>query len=224
MTATLNVLTISDRESDYLYHADAGIRFPDIDLILSCGDLSYQYIEFVQDALRAPLYYVRGNHAPTVEYGETTDRRGPLGGCDLHRKCVNFHGLLMAGFEGSLRYRNGPFQYSQAEMWGIVIEMLPALLLNRVRHGRYLDVLVSHAPSWGVNDGQDKAHQGFKALRWLLKAVRPRYHFHGHTHILGSSQSVVTSYEGTQVINTYGYRRGTIEYPRVKSKRPLGNE
>lgn len=220
----LSVLVISDRESEYLYSSDAALRFPGIDLVISCGDLSYQYIEFVQDALRAPLYYVRGNHAPSIEYGALMDRRGPQGGCDLHRNLATFRGLLMAGFEGSVRYRPGPHQYSQLEMWAMVLEILPGLLLNRVRFGRPLDVLVTHAPPWGINDGADPAHQGFRALRWLVSVARPAFHFHGHMHVLGSAQSVVTRFGSTQVVNTYGYRKTVVEVPRGPGDRTTAHD
>lgn len=207
MLEDLNVLTISDRVSDYLYHAEAEARFAGVDLVLSCGDLPYHYVEFVQDALRAPLFYVRGNHAQNVEIGEGQERRGPPGGIDLHRRTAEHRGWLLAGFEGCQRYRPGPYQYSQTEMWRFVLGLVPGLLLNRLQHGRYLDLLVTHAPPWQINDGADHAHQGFKAFRWLLRVFKPRYHFHGHMHVLGSIQSVATRFEETWVINTYGYRR-----------------
>ncbi|MBI3159957.1 MAG: metallophosphoesterase [Chloroflexi bacterium] len=210
LSASLEALIISDRVSDYLYDADAAARFPGVDVVISCGDLPYHYVEFVQDALRAPLYYVRGNHAQAVEYGAEVDRRGPQGGVDLHRRTACHLGLLMAGFEGSIRYRSGNYQYTQTEMWTFVLGLTPALLFNRIRYGRYLDVLVTHSPPWGVNDGADPAHQGFKAFRWLHRVFRPRFHFHGHMHVLGSRQSVESMFFKTQVINTYGYRRMTI--------------
>jgi hypothetical protein len=206
----VNVLIISDKVSDYLYDTEAGARFPDVDLVISCGDLPHWYEEFVGDALGAPVYYVRGNHAQPVEYGRTIERRGPLGGTDLHRRSARACGLLLAGFEGSIRYRPGDFQYTQAEMWGQVVGLAPALLLNRVRFGRYLDVLVTHSPPWGLNDGRDPAHQGFKAFRWLHATFRPRYHLHGHMHVLGSRQSVETQFSETLIVNIYGHRRMTI--------------
>ncbi len=210
MQPELEVLTISDRVSETLYAAEARERFAGVDVILSCGDLPHDYVEFVQDALRAPLFFVYGNHTQRMIGGGPNDRPLPQSGIDLHRRVEEYNGWLLAGFEGCLRYRPGPHQYSQAEMWLMVFELLPRLWLNRLTHGRYLDILVTHAPPWGVNDGADRAHQGFKALRWLVQTFQPRYHFHGHMHILGSSQSVATRFAQTWVVTTYGYRRSRI--------------
>jgi hypothetical protein len=77
-------------------------------------------MEYVSNALNAPLYFVRGNHASQVEYTVAGPRTAPLGAIDLHRRIVQHDGLLLAGVEGSLRYRESPFQYSQGEMWGHV--------------------------------------------------------------------------------------------------------
>lgn len=189
-------------------------------MVISCGDLPHWYVEFVGDALGAPVYFVRGNHTQPVEFGRSMERRGPLGGVDLRRRTASVCGLLLADFEGSIRYRQGDFQYTQAEMWGQVLGLAPALLLNRVRYGRYLDALVTHSPPWGLNDGPDAAHQGFRAFRWFHRAFRPRYHLHGHTHVLGSRQSVETRFHDTLVVNTYGYRRMTIPVVRGKGTEP----
>ena len=36
--------------------------------------------------------------------------------------------------------------YSEPEMRRQVARLLPPLLINRVRHGRFLDILVTHSP------------------------------------------------------------------------------
>ena len=168
---------------------------------------------FSVDVIEAPVFYVRGNHAPLVEYTQMGERHGPWGASDLHRRLVRHDGLLIAGFEGCLRYRPGPFQYSQGEMWGMVLAMLPRLLWNRLVRGRALDILVTHAPAWGVGDQPDPAHRGFKAFRWLLKVFRPRYHFHGHIHIYSDDTPVHRRFEATDVINTYGHVETDLKFP-----------
>jgi len=87
-----------------------------------------------------------------------------------------------------------------------IIRLIPSLLLNKLRHGRYLDVLVTHAPPRGIHDLPDQAHQGFAALRWFLRTFRPRYHLHGHSHIYDRRTATRTRYHDTIVVNAFGAR------------------
>lgn len=207
----LPTLTLSDRLVQFIYSPQVRNRFADIELVLGCGDLPYYYLEYIISVLNVPLYFVRGNHANVVEYTVGGPRKGPQGGVDLHRKVVYHNGLLLAGVEGSLRYREGPFQYTQGEMWMHVLGLVPALLTNRAVYGRYLDVFVSHAPPWDIHDREDIAHQGIKAFRWLLEVFQPRYHFHGHIHVYQPDAVLETQYKNTRVINTYGYQEVNLE-------------
>ncbi|UCF28628.1 MAG: metallophosphoesterase [Chloroflexota bacterium] len=208
---TIKVLSLSDKQIESIYSPVVKDRFPDIDLILGCGDLTYSYLEFVVSMLDVPLYYVRGNHSHMIEYTASGPKTRPQGGTDIHRRVVNHHGLILAGIEGSLRYRRGPFQYSQFEMWKHVFAITPGLILNRIFSGRYLDIFISHAPPWGIHDKPDLPHQGIKSFRWLLDTFRPRYHFHGHIHLYRQYETTITQYKATTVINTYGYKETLLE-------------
>lgn len=209
----MRVLALSDKLLDFVYSPNVAQRFADVDLVLGCGDLPYYYLEFLVDTLGKPVFFVRGNHAAEVEYSQTQERTAPWGAVDLHGKLVQHHGLLLAGFEGSLRYRAGAFMYTQGEMWLMVLGLLPRLLFNLLRHGRALDVLVSHAPAWGVGDREDVAHQGFKAFRWLLRTFKPAYHFHGHVHLYDRNEPATLQFERTRVVNAYGYQELELELP-----------
>jgi hypothetical protein len=217
----IKALSLSDVQIEFIYSPRVRSRFPEVELVIGCGDLPYFYLEYVSNALNVPLYFVRGNHASVVEYTVAGPRTGPLGAIDLHRRVVNHDGLLLAGVEGSLQYRNAPFQYTQAEMWGHVFRLVPGLLRNRAVFGRYLDVFVSHAPPWGIHDQPDLPHHGIKAFRWLLQVFRPAYHFHGHIHIYRMDTITMTQFFDTQVINTYGFLETAIE-PVLGAKAPLG--
>ncbi len=208
---TLKVLSLSDKQIESIYSPIVKDRFPDIDLILGCGDLTYSYLEFIVSMLDVPMYYVRGNHSHMIEYTASGPKTRPQGGTDIHRRVVNHHGLILAGVEGSLRYRRGPFQYSQFEMWKHVFAITPGLILNRIFSGRYLDIFISHAPPWGIHDEPDLPHQGIKSFRWLLDTFRPRYHFHGHIHVYRQYETTITQYKATTVINTYGYKETLLE-------------
>ena len=97
------------------------------------------------------------------------------------------------------------FQYSQFEMFLHVIRLVPRLIYNRIIHGRYLDVFVTHASPWGIHDKEDLPHHGIKAFRWFIKTFSPKYHFHGHIHIYHPNEIRKTIFKNTQVLNTYKY-------------------
>jgi Icc-related predicted phosphoesterase len=185
-----------------------------VDLVIGCGDLAYYYLEYVLNALDVPLFFVRGNHDKVVEYSTEGQRTSPAGGTDLHRQVLNYRGLLIAGVEGSLRYRPGRYQYTQGEMWGHVLSLVPGLLVNRMVHGRFLDVFVSHAPASGIHEGTDHPHRGCKAFRWFLQVFQPTYYFHGHVHIYRPDTVAETHFGQTLVMNTYGFRETELNLER----------
>jgi predicted phosphodiesterase len=113
----MKILSLSDKTISFIYSPQVQNRFQGVDLIIGCGDLSYYYLEYVLNALDVPLFFVRGNHDNEIEYSTSGKQSSPAGGVDLHRRVINHKGLLLAGIEGSLRYKPGPFQYTQAEMW-----------------------------------------------------------------------------------------------------------
>ncbi len=208
----MKLLTVSDKEISLIYSAQIRERFNDVDLAISAGDLSYYYLEYIISSLDIPLYFVRGNHAKDVEFGVAGPRKAPWGAVDLHRKVVRDPktGLLLAGIEGSLRYNKGDYQYTQSEMWSMVLSLVPKLIWNKIRYGRFLDVFVTHAPPWGIHDEEDRAHQGVKAFNWLIKTFQPTLHIHGHVHIYHPGVITETLVGRTLVLNTYGYRKLTL--------------
>lgn len=216
----LKILSLSDTLIPFIYSSQARRRFGEVDLVIGCGDLDYYYLEYVLDAFNVPLFFVRGNHDKVVEYSVEGQRTAPNGGIDLHRRIERFDGLLLAGVEGSLRYRPGSFQYTQYQMWRHILWLAPGLLANRLRYGRFLDVFVTHAPAAGIQDGVDLPHQGIQAFRWFLKVFKPSYHFHGHVHIYRPDTAIETRFGRTRVINTFGYRETNIELRN--DNRPAG--
>lgn len=211
----MKLLTVSDVESSRIYSDKIRDHFKDIDLAISCGDLSYFYLEYIISALDIPLYYVRGNHAKEIEYGHGGTRKSPWGAVNLHRKVIRDRnsGLLLAGIQGSNRYNQGNYQYTQLEMWLLVMTLVPGILLNKLRYGRFLDIFVTHAPPWGIHDDKDRAHQGIKAFLWLVKVFQPTLHLHGHVHIYWPGKISETLLGKTRIYNTYGYRRLTVNLP-----------
>jgi len=207
----MKVLSLSDKTFEHIYSPGVRERYKDVDLVLGCGDLPYYYLEYLVDQLDAPVFFVRGNHDAKIEYAEHGERRGPWGVVDLHQRVVHQDGLLLAGFEGCVRYRRGPFMYSQGEMWWKVLVMLPRLMWNLLRHGRMLDVLISHAPPRHLGDRPDWAHNGFGAFRFLLWLARPAFHVHGHIHLDDRNEERRIRYGKTTIINTYGYVESELD-------------
>lgn len=203
----MKILAVSDEERAIIYNPAIQARFGDVDLVISCGDLPYYYLEYIISTLNKPLYYVRGNHAPRVEYGESTQRTNPWGAIDLHRRCRrDDSGLLLAGIEGSLQYNFGPHQYSDLQMWWMVLRLVPCFLLNKLRYGRFLDIFVTHAAPHQIHDMDDRAHRGVKAFRWVIDAFKPAYLLHGHIHVYRPDTITETVVNQTRVMNVFGYR------------------
>jgi len=206
MPGSFKILSISDIPIPFIYSPHVRQLFSDVSLVICCGDLPYAYSEYVLNRLGKPLFFVHGNHDPPFENSNSGRRIGPNGGLDLHRRVIAHQGILLAGVEGSHRYRPGGFQYSQAEMWYHALSLVPGLLYNRMLYGRFLDILVTHAPPRGIHDQDDQAHQGIAAFRWLDRVFQPGFHFHGHVHIYRPDATTQTMLGRTHVINTYGFR------------------
>ena len=211
----MKILFVSDKVVEHLYSSSIATRLSDVDLVIGCGDLPYYYLEFIQSVLNTSLFYVHGNHDPEKEYlSDGTAVSGPLGGINLHRQTYNIDNLLLAGLEGSIRYRSGRFQYTQQEMWlNILLHLVPRLLVNKLMHGRYLDMLITHSPPYGIHNGEDHVHAGFRSFLWLMKVFKPRYLVHGHRHIYNPTEPTETQFFETTVLNIYPYKILDIEVP-----------
>ncbi|MEM7130938.1 MAG: metallophosphoesterase [Chloroflexota bacterium] len=201
-------LVISDNVEPILYGPSVCDRVGDVDLIISCGDLPFYYIEYIISMVNRPCYYVFGNHARTEFQGQDwTQKHEPQGGVNLHTKCYREGDLLMVGLEGSIRYNNAPrYQYTDSQMWMNIAKVFPEMLLNRIRYGRWLDVLVTHSPPRGIHDEEDRAHQGFRSFIPFMRWFKPRYLLHGHIHIYRRDTVTETVYQDTKVINVYPYK------------------
>ncbi len=202
----MKILAVSDEVVERLYTLCASGHFREVELILGCGDLPYPYLENLLTFLNIPLFYVPGNHDPT--YNAENTLAHAEGGSNLDLQTTRFKKFLIGGFGGSVRYRpDGTNQHSQTEAYLRAFRMLPRLLLNRINYGRVLDILITHSPPFGVHDEDSEAHQGLKAINWLLRVAKPRYHFHGHTHFQRRNLSPSETTLGlTRIINVFPYK------------------
>jgi Icc-related predicted phosphoesterase len=207
----VKILAVSDMVVERLYSASFAERFGAVELILGCGDLPYEYLEFLVSALNVPLLYVPGNHDPQYD---RENPRAQADGCDrLDLDVRRVKGLNLAGLGGSIRYRpNPPNQYTQAAMYGRALGLAPKLLRQRLQTGAGLDIMVAHSPPLGIHDDDDPAHTGFQAFRGLIRVFKPRYFLHGHTMTYkGNLQPAVTRVGSTTVINVYPYKLLEVE-------------
>ena len=203
----MKILTISDRIVKSIYSEAIKQRFGDVELVLACGDLRPNYLEFIVTMLSVPLLYVFGNHDQGIYTSGGQFKQAPAGCINVDERIVEVKGLLIGGLEGSMRYSGrGSHQYTEQDMRWKARRMAPALWLNRLRHGRFLDILITHAPPYGIHDDTDLCHTGFETFLRMMDAYRPRYLIHGHVHVYSTHTVVRTTYHRTQVVNTYGYQ------------------
>ena len=202
----MKILAVSDQVSQAIYASKITERFGDVDMVISCGDLPYSYLEYIVSMLGVPCFYVHGNH-DQPEYTSGGDiLTEPGGWVNLDSRSSRESGILLAGLEGSIRYKPGEdYQYTERQMAWKAWRLLPVLLANRISCGRYVDILVTHSPPRGIHDGGDVAHRGFEVFLDLMEHFEPRYLLHGHKHVYGTEPTRST-YAETEVINVYPYR------------------
>jgi Icc-related predicted phosphoesterase len=208
----MKILAVSDQVVERLYNLSTSGHFQDVELILGCGDMPYEYLEYLVTILNVQMFYVPGNHDPQYDLRHEESRAE--GGTNLDLKTVRHNKFLIGGFGGSIRYRpDGINQYTQAEAYLRAFQLLPHLLLNRIQYGRALDILISHSPPFGIHDDSDPAHQGLKALNWLIRIARPRYLFHGHMHFFKRNlENTETTIRLTKIINVYPYKAMEVSH------------
>lgn len=206
----IKALAVSDQIDPRIYSATLRERMPDVSIVFGCGDLPARYLEFLADALNKPVYFVLGNHLEELtRRGERGKPYEPMGCIDLGGRVLRdeLSGVILAGIPGSPRYTDGEEQqYTESQIRWMLAKMTPRLLWNRLRHGRALDILITHAPPRDVNDRNDPPHRGFKAFRKFLKRFHPVYHLHGHVHLYDRSVPSEVDFERTRVVNVYPYK------------------
>jgi calcineurin-like phosphoesterase family protein len=204
------ILAIADEVDEALYTDKLLELRPD--LVVSAGDLPFDYLEYVVSRLDVPLVYVPGNHDAQLRSSDPTwtplgadaPERGPLGCVNADGRVVVAAGVRIAGLGGSMRYRRGPNQYTDAEMRWRALGLAVRVKLNPFRV-RKVDVLLTHAPPLGWGSQDDLAHRGFAAFVPLVKDLAPKVLIHGHLHPYGRGRP--ERYLGTtQVVNAVPVR------------------
>ena len=87
-----------------------------------------------------------------------------------------------------------------------------SLWYSFIRH-RGIDILVTHAPAAGHNDGPDLPHKGFESFTAILDKYRPKYYFHGHVHLNYGNYPRLSTYKDTTVVNAFERYIVDVELP-----------
>ncbi|MFC6092160.1 metallophosphoesterase family protein [Saccharothrix lopnurensis] len=208
------VLAVADEVVERLW--TDRVRELGVDLVVAAGDLPFDYLEFLSGALDRPCVFVPGNH--DVDLGGYTNVRGlwtraglparwpgPAGGVNADGRVVDVAGLRIAGLGGSIRYRDGPNQWTERQQARRLRRVLRLARWRRLRDGRGVDVLLTHSPPLGCGDEDDPPHRGFACLHEGVRVLRPPLLLHGHVHPHGTPRPD-RELGGTRVVNVVGYR------------------
>lgn len=217
------VLAVSDEVHEPLYGDLLKELAPE--LIVSCGDLPFDYLEYLVTVANVPLVWVPGNHDPSLrrervpmnplrpDYLDEAHREpvGPPGGTNIDGRITEAAGLRIAGVGGSLNYNDGPNQYTESQMRRRARRLKRRGRLARLMGRKPVDLFVSHIPPAGCGDDpDDPAHRGAEAFRRLLIDLRPGWMLHGHLHPHEGSfadRAIGT----TKVVNVVPYRLLEVE-------------
>ena len=199
----MKILAVSDEECRALWDYYTPGKLADYDLILSCGDLKAQYLEFLVTMSRCPVLYVHGNHDGNY------DRNPPQGCVSIEDKLIVFNGVRILGLGGCRQYHPGPYQYTEAQMRRRIRK-----LRRQIKKLGGVDIVLTHAAPFGVGDWDDRSHRGFEAFLELIDSYHPKYMLHGHVHLsYGYKIERVREYSGTHVINCCEKYELDYEYP-----------
>lgn len=189
----MKILAIADCESKSLWDYFQPEKLEGIDLILSCGDLAPQYLSFLATFTHAPVLYVHGNHDDC--YRQTH----PDGCICVDDKIYVYKGVRIMGLGGSMRYKPGEHQYTDRAMNVRILKLAFPLWYRKG-----FDILLTHAPAYDLNDGDDLPHRGFKAFLRLMDRFSPAFFVHGHVHATyGGKFCRFSTYKNTTVVNAY---------------------
>ena len=145
-----------------------------IDLILSCGDLPKKYLEYLTN-------FTDSAHliCPRQPRRKLPGAMSRAAASVWMIRCSCGTGLRIMGLGGCFRYnQEDTYQYTEAAMR----RRARKLWLQAHKVGG-IDILLTHAPASGLNDGTDRAHKGFVCFNELLDEYQPAWFVHGHVHL-----------------------------------------
>ena len=87
----MKILVVADEECRSLWNYYSPEKLKGVDLIIGCGDLKADYLEFLMTMANVPVYYVRGNHDSSYV------KKPPLGCICIDDKVVTYKGVRIMG-------------------------------------------------------------------------------------------------------------------------------
>lgn len=131
-----------------------------VDLVLTLGDIPVESMKRIDCD-----YGVLGNH----DYFNGIEKEN-----DLHMRIIENNGILFGGFQGSSRYKSGPFVLYDHEESCKLLDKLD-----------YCDIFISHdscIKDYFKEYGGIDAHSGLLGIDKYIKKNKPLLHIHGHHH------------------------------------------
>jgi Icc-related predicted phosphoesterase len=198
----VKILCVSDRVEPMLHGPSLNSYAAGVEAVISCGDLPFDYLEYIVTFLGVPVYYVLGNHDPAPDSAEYPEGCTPLDS----RVVEAGGGVVLAGLSGSRLYSGGPNQHTEREMrlrtWALSARILCRTLAGKPGP----QIFVTHSPPFGLGDEEDQAHIGFESFLNLIDRHEPSLWLHGHVHLYGPEGGRVAHRGKTKVINVFGHR------------------
>ena len=106
----MKILAISDVECPALWDYFRPERVAGVDLIVSCGDLKREYLEFLVTMANRPVLYVPGNHDKAYV-------KAPPEGCEnIDGMVYQYRGVRFLGLGGCKFYNDPVYQYTEKQM------------------------------------------------------------------------------------------------------------
>lgn len=227
----MKILCISDYVDPLIYNQEVKNIFPNVDLILCAGDLPMDYIDFVVTVFNKPTYFIFGNHNLKEYHLYHKSARQTPGNFYNYSDTSHYHGgiyagfksfrdysiaftdpktgkktpLLIAGASGTYKYNKGQNQYTDFQMKLKLLSLLPSLLINKLKYGRYLDIFLTHATPRHIHDHEDLCHRGYECYNWFIEKFKPTFMVHGHIHLYDLREERVTKHNETTVVNAYAH-------------------
>ena len=141
------------------------------------------------------MLYVRGNHDESFS-------TMPPEGCICIEDDIYVHqGIRIMGLGGCQKYKDGINFYTEKEMK----RRVKKLQFKLWRH-KGIDVLLTHAPAYQLNDMEHLTHRGFECFKEIMEKHKPKFFIHGHVHRnYGRNIPRVCTYQETTVVNACGH-------------------
>ena len=240
----MKILCVSDYVDPLIYNQNVKDSFSDIDLILCAGDLPMDYVDFIVTVFNKPTYFVFGNHdLKEYHFYHHDSRSSSLKSIHEMNDVSHAHGatylgfkafvneslsytdpvtgketpLLIAGVSGTRKYNNGLCQFTEHQMNRRLLRLVPKLIYNKIKYGRYLDIFMTHASPRHIHDHEDPCHIGFECFHWFLQRFKPTFMVHGHIHLYDLREERSGKYYDTTVVNAYAHC--VIELPQKTTEK-----